>query len=340
MRSQTIYFLLGFIFLNTLIFLEACSETKSLSPVYCGKADSILCRDITRIDDALRNSHDYQKQSYGVFFTNTAINQSEVQMQLEKSSQLDQNSAYMGVSAWENFDFAAVKPPHYFFLVDINTATIRFNTLTIETVKKVSTRFQFVEHFIQTANEIPYTQNHWLPYVIRTMKNRGDFEINDHLPMWQKEIRMELQRKGSWLSSKKSFDTIKNLIEFGNVYVFHYSLANEIQTRLLSQTLAQHGIKLNILCISNVLEWIKNKKNTELFAHTMDNINFIVSPGTKLIAMSNVARREEGMHFAYQQKILIKKINALSYSDILQPKLSSAKVYKAVHDSFLRKVSE
>jgi hypothetical protein len=313
----------------------SCTQIHSSSIVYCGDEQSSLCAGIKQVDNELRTVFLQQGKNSGVFFTNTAINQAEVRRQLHEKSQTGSHVAYLGLSGWESFDFAAIISPTYLFLADINPATLSFHRATIQIIKAVENRFQFVQRFLDEAHEIPFRKNHWLPYVIKQREKQGDRSLKREWDERQKEVHLELSRTGSWLSTDENFNRIKQLIRSKNVYVFLLDITNEKQIEMLNKTLGLHGITLNFFSISNALDWVRHQAPKRVFEITLKNINQILLPGNNLIAMTNVAHMAGSLSFAFRQAVIERQESPLSYADISQEKLDDSVIYSFVEDTFL-----
>lgn len=175
---------------------------------------------------------------------------------LPKGTAQDGGSVHLGFSVWFNLDLIAQTKPSRAVICDIDPHVIELYKAFEQILERCDTPLDFAD------------------------------EMNRYIlgkPFAYYDFKDELQRKGSWLSSQKSYVTVRQMCLEGRIYFGYLNLAD--RGGLFDQIgkwLQRQNLYVQTLYISNIFVWLK-KANMETLTQGSANIMKVVSHRTQTI---------------------------------------------------------
>ncbi len=168
----------------------------------------------------------------------------------------DPNAVHLGFSVWFNLDLIAQTKPSRAIICDIDSYVIELYKAIEKALRECNTELEFAEEMNRYISDKPFTRI---------------------------DLKDELTRKGSWLSSFRSFNVVKQMSLAGKIRFGYLNLADK--TGMFDQIenwLDQKNLYVQTLYISNIFVWLK-KANMETLTRGSANIMKIVSHRTQTI---------------------------------------------------------
>jgi len=207
---------------------------------------------------------------------------------------------HIGLSGWHNFDIMCVNNPNRGIILDINSNQVNFMKYTLENISKSNNRQTFVDNIIDQLNKLYFIKYKKLLEIINHELHEKELwnHINFHLNITDDvtydkynkilnsynydkeefvEIRHELTRKGSWLSTDNNYNYINKLVLNNKIIVIQENIENYKHFQYLSQMLINNNIDVETLYVSNVHGYINNKNNL------IETVKLLTDNNTKII---------------------------------------------------------
>lgn len=225
------------------------------------------------------------------------IGTNEIITKIPKVNKSYNDTVHIGISGWHNFDIMCNNKPNRGIIFDINIHQVKFIQITLQTILKSNNRNTFVNNIIDEINKLYSIKNKkLLEYNFELREKELWNHINFHLNITNDtsydsynkilnsydydkeefvEIRHELFRKDSWLSTDDNYNYIHNLVVNNKIIVFQQNIIDHQNLKYLSQMLINNNIDVETLYISNV-EYITNKCKLFETIKLLTNINTII----------------------------------------------------------------
>ena len=178
----------------------------------------------------------------GVFVVTNEIDFKEVLQFMDKVP-LTFDGCHIGVAAWHNFDIMVARNSGRGILCDINPDNTKFLSKTLELLRKSEDRKDFIEktcsyvHGERTIQFDDCTSSDPCYQGIYSLRN---------------EIKYELKKDGSWLSTEKGFQHIKGLAMNDKIAVLTEDICVTDKFVQIAKLLTDNGIPIDSLYLSNV----------------------------------------------------------------------------------------
>lgn len=315
-------------------FWFGCGGPNQLAPLNT----NAIFHEIMDIDKILRETIPDSARNHPAFFTTNELFQHEVRSELnnfERFPRPKNAKCLLGVSGWQNLDFASIRKPDLVLLGDFSAIEVQFNEISVKTLKVSSDRFDFINKIVSATENTPHDFNYWLPWVFDQKKLRGQWSFGEHMTDRELEIRNEATRTGSWLSNDDSFNFIKKLADEDRIIPFSLDFTNSRQFEMLSQLLARHRLSLDILYISNSLEWVERINDPILVEQYLANINGLAKRGSAILQAINVAP-ENYARRANKQTIFFVENKNFVLNDTRMKKMDAKEIEQAAEHTHLR----
>ncbi|MBS0615847.1 MAG: hypothetical protein JSR58_04770 [Verrucomicrobia bacterium] len=168
----------------------------------------------------------------------------------------DPQAVHLGFSVWFNLDLIAQTKPSRAIICDIDPYVIKLYAAFGEAFKRCDSALDFALEMNR--------------YIIGKSFMHYDF-------------KQELVRKGSWLSSDKTYDHVRQMYLQGRINFGYLNLADrEGKFQAISQWLRQKGLYIQTLYISNIFVWLK-KTNLQTLSQGSANIHELLDHRTQTI---------------------------------------------------------
>jgi len=181
------------------------------------------------------------------------------------------HSVHLGFSMNFNFDLIAKRSPYYAIIADIAPQMLRcYHDLT-HCILKSPNRQEFVRNFDSFLQE---NAEYYFG-----LANGQDISILCNL-------REEMNRPGSWLSTDEGFFNVKKIHEEGRVLYLKLNLTDsEGAFESIDQWLTINKLTLDTVYLSNIPEWLhpSNESPSPSALRYLDNICKIIAPTTYVI---------------------------------------------------------
>jgi hypothetical protein len=211
----------------------------------------------------------------GVYLGTNEVNLN-VARELIQSRPKSENSVHIGFSSWHNFDLIVEGQCSRAVLCDFNPNTKTFLKTTLDLIKKSSDREEFVKkmdiYFKRLRYDVFRGEGY---YILDNIKYRVFLSE-------EAEVRFELTREGSWLSTDRGFDYIKMLASNDKIAIITEDILNTNVFVKIKKILAGSGCDIFSFYVSNIGEYCK--KNAAAFIST---VRSLISDETVVIAAPN-----------------------------------------------------
>ena len=175
-------------------------------------------------------------------------------------------SCHIGFSGWHNFDLMAASMPEYGIICDINFRNTRLIHVTLQILSTAKDRFDFVHKFTPLVAKSFY----FMPNLkFENLVNESD------------ELKGELTRKGSWLSSDSSFKYIQKAALLGKIAALTVDICSTSTFERMGRILQENSIKVTSLYVSNIAQYLPNAESRHSYA---SSIRALVDGDTKMIS--------------------------------------------------------
>ncbi|MBS4167892.1 hypothetical protein [Parachlamydia sp. AcF125] len=167
---------------------------------------------------------------------------------------------HVGFSGWHNLDIIAIRRSDMGVICDFNPQNKIFLEQTLECLLRSESREEFVKSMRKYVKEsaITFSPN-----------------VSDEFREYKKgyspgeEIRRELAREGSWLSSDAQFQYVKNLADEGKIALITEDIRNTKTFKKIANLVAKGDFKIDTLYLSNICHYMQDETDQEKFISTV-----------------------------------------------------------------------
>jgi hypothetical protein len=226
--------------------------------------NNMLIDDITFTVNKYTNE-EMEQSTDGVYIGTNETGIENVRKTLMEYPQLDK-ACHIGFSSWYNFDIMVQRKSQRAVICDFNPDVKEFvNTTLLYTISS-KTRESFCEKIES--------------YVEKNCRKFSPNVGTDDLIPVEEEIRDELDRSGSWLSTDEGFTYIKQLAEHGKISVITEDIRNSEIFFELSKIIIRKNVPIDTVYTSNISYYMIEDADKKLYQSTINNL---VRYETKLI---------------------------------------------------------
>ncbi len=243
-------------------------------------------------------------QGSGVFLTTNEVRTRQIAERLLETPPVP-HACHIGFSAWHNFDIMALRKPEYGIICDYNPASTFFMQETLEILRTSTSRHDFVAQITQLieAHEKACYMDSFHP-VRKTEKVFGILfspNVIDSEDTYKgcvtvaDELRVELTRQGSWLSTDENFQRIQTMAKKDNIVCLTEDICASETFQKMRSLLNDNGVQIDSLYLSNIAGCVENR---EAFKQTVQALTeedtHVVIAKTPLIGSDLEQRFVEG----------------------------------------------
>lgn len=253
------------------------------------------CVDVLSRKIRAKHNHDLYNKTFCYVGTN------ETGLSLTKESLVKngkENSfggeiCHIGTAGWYNFDIMCITKPNRCIIFDYNSNQITFLKQTIRHIKDGRTRYQFVEsmkEYLDANNNIKNNEH------MRIIKDYG-YNVNSKiydclhkscLLFWPNisddpsysnnnnihceimdQIKCELNRKDSWLSTDSNYSYVRDLVIADKIAILCENFTNIVTFKYIVNLLSENSISIITLYLSNISDYI-SAENKPLYIDTLN----------------------------------------------------------------------
>lgn len=234
------------------------------------------------------------------------------------------SGVHIGVAGFLNLDIMAVRRPDSAVLTDINDHMVEtFQILRTvlmgpelldQDLTTEQKRKKFVELFIEVLRK-RYMNN----YFVETISNQEGYENT---------LRTLPSNPNSWLGTDEGFEHVQKMFLDGNVAIFRMDWTDVVQVKKLSEALAERGLSVDTLYVSNVKEFYDNPRrgNSDFIADYETMFDLLASSQTLIIEAPRLSlnvRKREALN------VLLKDKQSDSFKRVLKDaKTNLAKLFE------------
>lgn len=184
---------------------------------------------------------------------------------------LDYNEhCHIGLGGYYNFDVASWRKSKRIIIFDNNSDQISLLKRSINLLTQCQYREDFVKHMIlyldKTHQSVEYNCN---TSADSSYQNFRTHCFEDRFEVV--EIKTELIRPSSWLSSDNSYKYIRSLVLINKVEIINCDIKQSDIFKQLAEILNKHYILIDTVYLSNVIDFIKPEE-MKLFYQSMGYI--------------------------------------------------------------------
>lgn len=187
---------------------------------------------------------------------------------------------HIGFSGWHNFDIMAQRHSDRALICDFNPENALFLHQVLLLVRTCDNRFQFIEQMTQFIKDHRYSGS-------RTNKNRESwhdkveptsiqfcFNVSDEPPYSDNysvinEVKLELQRKTSWLCTDERYMHIRKLALMDRVALITENICEFPTFSNVIQLLMDNSAQIDTVYVSNIPEWLYSDEDRDSLYKTI-----------------------------------------------------------------------
>ncbi|KTD50807.1 hypothetical protein [Legionella quateirensis] len=219
----------------------------------------------------------------GVYINTNESGVMDTAVALAKFPKIKQG-CHIGFSGWHNFDIMAQRRSSIALICDLNPENALFLSTALKYVCACSDRFQFIEEFtkfVKKHNYIGLRSNQdrdpWMG-VVSPLSIKFCFNVVDEYPYTDhysviEEVDLELYRETSWLYTDERYEYIKKLALMDKIALITENICSSDVFRHIVQILHFNTIQIDTVYLSNIAEWIDDKKDRDLFLETIQSFS-------------------------------------------------------------------
>jgi hypothetical protein len=224
----------------------------------------------------------------GVFVGTNETATEKTKNYLNNQNKID--GCHFGFSGWHNFDIIVERQSSRAVFCDYNPKTKLFLEESLTALDNSQNRIQFAKSMFRYVHKNLY---HFSPNVGGTIAVFADDEVKD-----------ELNREGSWLSTDSGFSYVKELANKGKISIITEDIRNSSVFEKIAGILSRHQIPIDTLYLSNIGEYMITNEDKIKFVNT---VRYLLTYETKLVQskmQSNATLAQttlNGADFAYEK---------------------------------------
>jgi hypothetical protein len=233
----------------------------------------------------IREKHNYDLNIKNYCYIGT--NETNLLLTIKSLKQETENNlhkCHIGISGWYNFDIIYMRNSNRGIFFDCNSNQITFLKWTLINIKDSYSRNDFInkmEEYINMMNNIyseehkiivknyGYNDNNWTNAARNKIHETcilfypnisedilySNFTITSNVA---DEIKYELIREGSWLSTEESYQYIRKLVLADKIAVLCEDIRNKSTFEYIANILYENNVIMDTIYLSNIADYISD----------------------------------------------------------------------------------
>ncbi len=181
---------------------------------------------------------------------------------------------HIGFSGWHNFDILVARKSDRAIICDYNPENAYFLHHVLEIIRKSKHRTDFVDRTIKYVKEVNWDNASLgrsnLTHFIEFVPNISEDPIYAELEgKPEAEIKLELNKNGSWLQTDESFSYIQKLALDDKIVLLTEDIRATAVFQRMINILQNNGIQVDSLYVTNIHDYMFSEEDKKSFIQTV-----------------------------------------------------------------------